>query len=113
MQGDEILGQLTLLNNGSWITNATNLANSVSTAFTYQPYLTDYNYAYEVLEAYNVEQACNLYPQEGVVSFVEIQVEAGGKPVTPTWSAKTQDNLCNEMAQVVSPQSVEIKFNTQ
>jgi hypothetical protein len=110
--GDAILGQLTFLNNGSWVTNGTNVKNGKSAYFVYTP-TEVYDYAYEVLEAYNVDNQCNLYPPSGVVHFTDIVVQSNGKTVTPTWQPMVKNNQCNEQTKVLSATAVDIVFNTK
>jgi len=110
--GDEVLGTLSIENNGTWIVTGENTRTSATTSFSYVPFSTDYTYAYEVLEAYNVDSSCNLYPPDGVVHFTNIAVEVAGQKVTPTWTPKTQTNECNEQTKVLSATAVDIVFNT-
>jgi len=110
--GDVITGTMTLLSNGSWIVTGTDNNIKNSTGFTYEPSESDYDYAYEVLEAYSLS-GCNDYPSTGKVLFTNIAIEVLGKPVSnPTWTTMTKDTTCNEKANVVSPTSVFISFDT-
>lgn len=110
-KGDPILGQLTYSSNGTWVTNATNLNTQQSVYFVYTPQ-EQYDYAYEVLEAYFVTDICDLYPPTGVVHFHNISVQVAGKTVTPQWQPDSINNQCNEHTKVVSSQAVDILFNT-
>jgi len=109
--GDVIVGTLTLLSNGSWEVIGTDSNMKNSTMFTYTPDESNYDYAYEVLEAYSIAE-CSDYPTSGKVPFTNIVVEALGKVVQPTWTPMVKNNNCQENTIVVSPSAVTIQFKT-
>lgn len=50
--------------NGTWVITGSVTAKNINTAFSYTPN-ADYVYAYEVLEAYTVND-CSEYPKAGM-----------------------------------------------
>jgi len=111
--GDTIYGVLSV-NSTYWTIAGTDVNSNQTVAFNYATSESpSYTIAYEVLEAYNVDSTCSLYPPSGFVPFFNIQVQAAGNKVIPTWVPMTQDNECNEQAVVQSPTALQIKFNTK
>jgi len=110
--GNTITGTLTLLANGTWFVSGKVVESGLETSYVYNPYTKDWTYAYEVLEAYNVDEKCILYPASGALDFNGIEVEAGGKPVTPKWLPKTQTASCGESFTVSDPTSVTLHWDT-
>jgi len=110
--GNTIVGTLHSFSNGTWTVDGTVKESGQSSSFGYKPYSTDYSYAYEVLEAYNVEQNCYLYPTDNSLTFFDISVSAGGNVVTPKWVPKTQNNRCSETFTVNDPTSVKLTWRS-
>jgi len=110
--GDFVIGTNEMSSNGTWTICGQSEKSNKSVCFNYTPQDGLYNWAYEVLEAYSVDSECNLYPPSGVVTFDQIVLETQGKKVSPKWTRMTKDNECNEHTVVISPTSVQIRFNT-
>jgi len=108
--GDSVSGENSFDTNGTWVAVGTDLKSKQTTSLSYTPPETDYYYAYAVLESYSIS-TCNQYPPTGSVPFTNIQVQAGGAPVTPTWQDIVLDNPCKENTVIVSPTEVQINFS--
>jgi len=108
---DVILGTLSMMQNGTWLVSGLDITNQQSTILHFTPQDPTYTTAYETLEAYNVNSDCQDYPVEGSITFYNIKVSVGGKPVIPKWTVLTKDNECNETAVALSSSSVKIQWN--
>lgn len=52
-------------------------------------------------------------PYAGVVTFTNIHLECDGVPYTPAWKTAFVDDVCNNRASVVDPQTIKITWNTK
>lgn len=103
--GQEVVGDNRRLANGSWA------VTGAGSSLTYEPASNDYTRAYHVLEEYDIV-TCQCYPPAGQVTFYNVSVEAGGRPVRPAWQTMTKDTTCGEHATVTSPEEVVIHTTT-
>lgn len=57
---------------------------------------------------------CSDYPDDGKVTFFEIYAECDGKECTKdiTWQSKVKDDNCGMKANVLSPTSISITWDT-
>ena len=57
---------------------------------------------------------CGDYPPDGVVTFTDIYIECDGKDCTTetTWESKVKDANCAMKANIISPQSISITWDT-
>jgi len=57
---------------------------------------------------------CNDYPKEGAVTFTDIVIECDGKDCTNEvkWASKVKDANCDFKANVISPTSISITWDT-
>jgi len=110
--GDVING--TMVDNvstGTWAVNAVDLkTNKNSTLFYKHPKPTE-QYAYCVLEAYNIND-CTEYPvKQTSVVFSKLAVSTQKGPITPVWQALQQQPItCNEHATIQNSAEVTINF---
>ena len=75
---------------GSWLI-ASSAPGRASSTLAFKPVPGKWSIAYHVLEAYNVNSICILYPPPGIVNFTNIRLEIDGTPVAPiTWQFDTQ-----------------------
>jgi len=107
--GSTVSGENSYNTNGTWFATGKDIGSQQSTTLGIDPGIA-YYYAYEVLESYYIS-SCNQYPSTGVVSFTNIQVQAGGLSVTPQWKSVILDDPCQENTVIVNPTEVQITFN--
>jgi len=69
-----------------------------------------YTDAYFVME--HQPDDCGELPNDGQITFTEINIELENKPVTPKWQAFQYQPACNSQAQVLSPRSVKFTWDT-
>jgi len=111
-EGDVVTGDNKILSNGSWVITGGKRVSPQTVSLTYKPPRTDYTYAFQVLEAYDIRQCQKDYPKSGNIVFSNIFVVVDGNKVSAVWEAKTQNPLgCNERAGVASPTQVSISWN--
>lgn len=109
--GDKVVGDMAIINNGSWVVTGS-CAGGQKASFTYLPPSNDYTWAYEVLEAYSISDCLQQYPTTKALVFDNIKVWTGEHQSTqPTWTPQTKNPSCNERATVTSPTTVSILWN--
>ncbi len=64
---------------------------------------------YFVLE--HQPQTCAQLPPSGSLSYTNIQIEFGGKPVVPNWSAHVKRPSCSSHVQIVNATTVSIVWD--
>jgi len=69
----------------------------------------NYTIAYVV---YEKDADCNQYPPDGSVTFYDIRIDYDGQTVTPQWTTSYVDDVCNNRAKVVDPQTIQITWDT-
>jgi hypothetical protein len=102
--GDLLVGNMTLLSNGSWVINAIDPTKKVEGRLVYSSKTkVTYAQAYYCLESYNLN-SCDDYPnsQTKQLVFSGININVGGKVVQAKWSPSTQDAQCSENFKVLS-----------
>jgi len=110
--GDVVTGHNKILNNGSWVITGGKRGSPQTVSLTYRPPRTDYTYAFQVLEAYDIKECQRNYPRSGNIVFDNIFVFVDGNKVPAIWETMTQDTItCNERAGVASPTEVSISWN--
>jgi hypothetical protein len=115
--GDMLVGNMTLLTNGSWVINAIDPTKKVEgrLVFTSKTKVT-YGQAYYCLESYNLN-SCEDYPNPKTkqLVFSGININVGKSPVNAKWAPSTQDAECSEAFKVLSSnngQDVSLSWKT-
>jgi len=109
--GDNMFGSMTAFTNGSWAILSQNVNTKESVNLVVNNIITQ-TYAYCVLEAYNLFNCANEYPEGTLVEqFTNLVTDVAGAPSTPNWVVQTKNpRICNENAVVYSPTSTGITW---
>ena len=72
--------------------------------------LKNYTIAYVVFEKVC---ECSQYPPDGKVTFEKVKIYCDDKLLpSPNWSTSFVENVCNNRAKIVDPNTVEITWDT-
>eukprot|EP01127_Copromyxa_protea_P002191 TRINITY_DN12081_c0_g1_i1.p1 TRINITY_DN12081_c0_g1~~TRINITY_DN12081_c0_g1_i1.p1 ORF type:complete len:222 (-),score=43.28 TRINITY_DN12081_c0_g1_i1:21-686(-) len=116
--GDTLWGQLTYLGDDkqSYKLSNTDLTTSKSSGMTI-PVQKDSNghfKKYTILYiVYEKVAECSEYPPDGSVTFTDIKVFCNNTLITPEWKTAYVEDVCNNRAHVVNPQTVKITWDTK
>lgn len=108
--GTNVSAQIVTANNGNSYTMTVSAGEQLWN-LTVPTYPSDGPFVnvYFVLE--HQVNSCKQLPPSGSLVYTDIEVEFGGKRVSPTWTAKLEDPVCNSEVQVVSPSALRIKWS--
>jgi len=113
--GDVLFGSVTYIPENNTYTiyhSDLNSGWSVSTSIPIQVdpntgVYKNYTIAYIV---YEKDADCNQYPPDGQVTFPDIRIDYDNTPTTPSWTTGFVDDVCNNRAKIVNPQTVQITW---
>jgi len=108
--GDSIFGNMTRLSPTDWLIGG--VTDSVNASFTVtDETLISQPWAYCTLEVYGIPDCDNFPPSSSPIEFTQLELHAGGKQVTPSWSSLNNGaDHCDAVAKVVNAGHVVIQF---
>jgi len=114
--GDEVFGNMTILDSDTWfIGSVVNNGQSSNNLTVSRSRLTSQPWAYVTLEVYNI-YSCDWFPTAGnLANFTNLELFVGNfVPVTDfIWDAFSGDNPCNNTISVHGTDNIVIYFNGQ